>query len=197
MKATPCKSYLNLALPVGLFVLSTQLSAVTFDNGGGDNFWGNDANWNTTPTSGAGVSASIATTYTSGDRALLLANSSGVDQSYTVGNLTLGTGSGSTASLTTPYEVGNVSGGTARLIFEASSGNSKLTFKNIYVNTYMAINVGITLNNDLEIKGERNSANYSINGDISGVGHGIDINGAGTIRLNGANSFNLSILECK
>lgn len=188
MKKDITKPCLNLTTPIALIALSAQLSAVTFDNGDGDNFWGNDANWNAAHPDGVDTAATIQkTTTVPANRIVLLANSAGVDTSYTVKNFTFGTGSGG-GFTSSPYAVNNVSGGSAKLIFEASSGDARLTFKNMYATVTMEVNAGITLNSNLDIDVQRTSGTFRINGDIGGS-NGINKIGAGTLLLNGVGSY--------
>ncbi len=178
---------LSCLIPASLCVLATQASAVTFNNAGGDNYWGNDANWSDVHPNGADTSASFQKSGIAANQDLFLANSSGVDQSFTVGTLTIGSGGGGGAS-THSYEVKNVSGGTASLIFQTSSGSATLNYQNLYANPTMEINTGVILNSNLNIDVKDTSGTFQINGDVSGA-NGISLVGVGTFRFNGVGSY--------
>lgn len=175
-------------IPVCLSALATQLSALTFNNAGGDNYWGNGANWvgGSFP-DGVDTSASLQKSGINANQKLILANSAGVDQSFTVGALTIGSGGGGGAS-SHSYEVNNVSGGTGSLIFQTTSGSATLNYQNLFANPTMEINTGVILNSNLNINVKDTTGTFQINGDVSGA-NGISLVGVGTLRLNGANTY--------
>ncbi len=168
-------------------VATPMLQAVDYNNGGGNQYWGDDANWNAAHPDAPGAVARMVTQI---NQVLLLADAEGADASFTVGTLTIGTGGGSASH---HYQVNNVADGTGRLIFQATSGNAVLNFTNIFANATMSVNVGLTLNSNLTVNVNRSGGTHRINGSIgSGVaGTGVTYNVVtnGLLTLNGANTY--------
>lgn len=181
------------ALPV-LSVLSLlaaiPLLAVDYNNAGGNQYWGNSSNWSAALPNGIGTTARMLTTSTAANQILLLADSSGVDASYTVGTFTFGSGGAANGH---NYRLNNVSGGTGQLVFDVSSGSASLNFTNMFADTVtMQINTGILLNDNLAITMNRASSVHIINGAISSgasLTTGITIGGSGTLQLGGASTY--------
>lgn len=179
---------LGLASLLTLALASPALLAVDYNNAGGNQFWGNDANWNAAHPDAADALARMLTTGTTANQRVILADSAGNDTSFTIGTLTIGTGAGAAGH---HYQVNNVTDGTGRLIFEATSGNARINFTNIFANATMSVNVGLTLNSNLEIVVNRTGGTHRIMGQISSgvAGTGIIVRGPGTLQLGAANDY--------
>ncbi len=187
-KSSLSKFYSIPSLPLGLLALAAQLHAVTFDNAGGDNYWGNDANWQggSFP-NGVDTTASIYRYWQKADQLLLLADSSGNDQSYTVRGFTFSSGSGGGAG-SDHYRLRNVTGGTASLVFQGSVDPAFLKFSNNYASGIMEVDASLILNSDLNVNVDRTIGISRIDGVISGA-NGVDVVGRGTLILNGSNTY--------
>lgn len=169
-----------------LFTVSDTAWAVDYSNATTNQRWGDSGNWNAAFPNSAGTTARIPTTSNSANQKVNLADSTGLDASFTVGSFVFGTGGGAAAQT---YQVNNIAGGTGRVIFDVASGNATLTYTNIFADATMQFNTGITLNDTLSITGTRSNANQVINGQISSgvAGTGIIVNGP--VRIGGANNY--------
>lgn len=188
---TQPKLALGLASLLTLALASPALWAVDYNNGGGDQFWGNDANWTAAHPDGTDTVARMLTAGFATNQRIQLADAAGNDASFTIGTFRIGGPNG--GSPTHHYQVNNVADGTGRLIFQRASGNAVLDFKNIFANATMSINVGSTLNSNLTVNVERSTGVHFINGSIeSGVaGTGVTYNVVtnGLLTLTAANTY--------
>lgn len=178
------------ALPLFALFASGPLFAVDYNNAGGNQYWGNAANWSAALPNGPGTTARMLTSGTAANQILLLADSSGTDSSFTVGTFTFGSAGAANGH---NYRLNNVSGGTGQLVFDVSSGNAALNFTNMFADTVtMQINTGILLNDNLAITMNRASSVHIINGAIgsgASLTTGITIGGTGTLQLGGAGTY--------
>lgn len=179
-----------LAISLATLASAGSLFAVDYNNAGGNQFWGNTANWSAALPNGTGTTARMLTSGTSANQILLLADSSGADASFTVGTFAFGSTGGANNH---NYRLNNVSGGTGKLIFDVNSGNASLTFNNLFADTItMQINTGVQLNDNLSITMNRAGTVHIINGVISsgdGLTTGITVGGTGTLQIGGANTY--------
>lgn len=191
MKTLPssCSTF-TIGLASLLALASPALLAVDYNNGGGDQFWGNDANWTAAHPDGADTSARMVSSGIGANQRIQLADAAGDDASFTIGTLTIGFGGGAP---THHYQVNNVADGTGRLIFQRTSGNAVLNFKNIFANATMSINVGSTLNSNLTVNVERATGTHFINGSIesgtAGTGVTYNVVTNGLLTLTAANTY--------
>ena len=129
---------------------SAAAEAQSYTWGSGNGTWGNTAKW--TPTGvpdGIDVTARFGATGSAANETGTLADSSGVDASFTVGTLLWGTRNGSVNF----RRIVNVTSGTGVLIFDVSSGTATIQ-GDAFTNTAGAPKqafVGIKLNDPLRI----------------------------------------------
>lgn len=123
-------------------VSSARAATYTWDGGGSADYWGDSLNWH--PDSGfPNAAGDVVTTAGITITPLQLADSGGVDASFTVGSFTKGHPSSN-------VEIGNVTSGTGKLIFQGASGTSAIV-SSVNTGKYMNFNVGVTLNDTLEV----------------------------------------------
>ena len=143
---------------------AAEAQSYTWGSGGGT--WGNTAKW--TPTgvpNGIDVTARFGATGFAGNETGTLADSSGVDASFTVGTLLWGTRNGSVNF----RRIVNVTSGTGVLIFDVSSGTATIqgdAFNNTAGAPKQAF-VGIKLNDPLRIT--NNTGTSTTNTGTGGV----------------------------
>lgn len=152
-------------------------------DGANGRYWGDLANWSGVVAipNGTGFTASLNNdaNNTSGQRTLLLANGAGADTSFTIKSF-----SSSTATSNRDYRINNVSGGTAKLIFDSGVPDTAATFT-VWTSagSVLAINAGLQLNSNLDALIRFNSATTTILASFNGV-----ISGAGGFNLTTLNS---------
>ncbi|HSI07804.1 MAG TPA: autotransporter-associated beta strand repeat-containing protein [Rariglobus sp.] len=186
-------SALCAALASVVLVAVPNASAVLWNSASstGNTYWGASGNWSGTIPNAIGDLAQIPTA--TSFRVITLADSAGVDASYTVGSFYFGSSGGGSNAYT--YLLQNVASGTGRLIFDVSSGNATLQFQDMFASSTQRINTGITLNDNLSINPRSSLGINQINGQISsgsGLTTGIIIASnvvGGTVQLGASNDY--------
>jgi len=172
------KSLLNVtvaAAVLGALAASAHATAYTWDGGGTGNYWGDPLEWNL---DSGFPNSNVDTATFSATAVVNLADSSGVDSSFTLKALSFTSASAGT------FQLQNVSGGTGKLIFESDTGTATITTTRNGGKTNNW-NVGIQLNSNLSVRasaGEGVRFNRAITSGVAGTGLTISgqVNGSGS-----------------
>jgi len=173
-----------------VLLLVSPLYATTYTwVGANTGNWGDVAKWSPNTNYPGSGTDDIAlfnnSSFFGGGGTLTLADSSGVDASFTIGSI-----SKSSTSTNRNFSLSNVAAGTGKLIFSHSSGTATISVSTNSVAFTDNLNVGIQLNSNLSVS---TGTNYTLRMtkavSESGGSRSLSKSGAGTFVLRAANSY--------
>lgn len=167
---------------------SAQAGSAQWDGGNSGN-WGDVIKWvgDSTFPNGIGETATFTNAaFNGGGGTILLATSAGADT-----DITIGAWSKNTASGNVRVSLNNVSGGTGKLIFDATSGNATYTSSNQSSTSGDTINVAIQLNDNINVTaGGSGVTNFTRVVSEFGGSKSLTKLGNGTLRFSGTTGAN-------